>query len=116
MPDFLKALDNVGSMTEYGIKNDPNQAYIAGVTMGSYLSELGFNLDFAPDVDVQGIKVDSVFYRRTFSDDPVIVASMADAVAKGLKSKGIVTVYKHFRDTDLLPVILIRDMPSRIRL
>ena len=92
----MYGVDNVGSMTEYGIKNDPNQAYIAGVTMGSYLSELGFNLDFAPDVDVQGVKVDSVFYRRTFSDDPVIVASMADAVAKGLKSKGIVTVYKHF--------------------
>lgn len=90
------AVSNVGSMTEIGKDDDAIKAYNAGVTMGEYLSELGFNLDFAPVADVQGTEIGSVLYRRTFSGDPEVVADLADAVSDGLQSKGIVSVYKHF--------------------
>lgn len=90
------AITNVGSMTEIGKYGDAGQAYDVGATMGEYLSELGFNLDFAPVVDVQGTEIGSVLYRRTFSGDPEVVADLADALSSGLQSKGVVSVYKHF--------------------
>lgn len=90
------AVNNVGSMTDIGKDNDYDKAFNAGVEMGTYLSELGFNLDFAPVADVQGIVLNSVLYRRTFSDDPKVVADLTRAVSEGLNSKGIISVYKHF--------------------
>ena len=89
-------VDNVGSMTDIGAKGDVDYAYVAGASMGAYLSELGFNLDFAPVADVQGDVYNSVLYRRTFSADPECVSGMANALAKGLQSKGVMSVYKHF--------------------
>ena len=64
--------------------------------MGAYLSELGFNLDFAPVADVKAAGFNSMFSERSFSEDPEVVSSMANALSKGLESKGIISVYKHF--------------------
>ena len=36
-----------------GVSGDTNNAYTAGTTVGSYLAELGFNLDFAPAADLK---------------------------------------------------------------
>ena len=89
-------VENVGSMTDIGKENDYDNALEAGAMMGEYLSNLGFNLDFAPVVDVKESTPGSVLYRRTFSDDPYVVSDMADAVSKGLNSSGVLCVYKHF--------------------
>ena len=89
-------VENVGSMTEIGKKCDYDTAYKAGEDIGEYLSELGFNLDFAPVADVADDTYNSVLYQRTFSDDPEVVSSLANAVSKGLNSKGVISVYKHF--------------------
>ncbi len=89
-------VENVGSMTDIGKENDYDNALEAGAMMGEYLSNLGFNLDFAPVVDVKESTPGSVLYRRTFSDDPYVVSDMADAVSKGLNSSGVLSVYKHF--------------------
>jgi len=35
-----------------GATGDTNNAYLAGTTVGTYLAELGFNLDFAPSADL----------------------------------------------------------------
>ena len=89
-------VDNVGDMWKVGEINDPDNAYIIGNTIGSYLSELGFNLDFSPDADVMGEKYNYVIGKRAFSTDPDIVSDMTLAVSKGLNAKGVVSVYKHF--------------------
>lgn len=92
----LFRVDNVGSMTNIGKENNYEQAFNTGAFIGDYLSGLGFNLDFAPVVDTIGTPHNTVLYDRTFSDDPYIVSDMADAFAKGLNSKGVISVYKHF--------------------
>lgn len=89
-------IDNVGSMSDIGKDNNYEQTFNAGACIGEYLSELGFNLDFAPVVDTIGTPLNTVLFNRTFSDDPYIVSDMADAFSKGLNSKGVISVYKHF--------------------
>lgn len=90
------AQDNVGDMSEIGQLGDVGKAYTAGVTIGSYLSELGFNLDFAPVADVSTYAYGAVIGKRAFSDDPKVVADMSAELSRGLESQGIISVYKHF--------------------
>ena len=42
---------NVGDMADIGSTQDSFYAYQAGITLGSYLHQYGFNLDFAPVAD-----------------------------------------------------------------
>ncbi|WP_408071790.1 glycoside hydrolase family 3 protein [Butyrivibrio sp. JL13D10] len=64
--------------------------------IGSYLADLGFNTDFAPDADVFTNADNTVIGDRSFSSDPDEVARMARTYANGLKNAGILTTYKHF--------------------
>ena len=43
---------NVGNMSDIGAAGDAQKAYDAGVTIGTYLKQLGFNVDYAPVADV----------------------------------------------------------------
>lgn len=86
----------IGNMSEIGKTGDPNAAYEVGVQIGSYLSELGFNLDFAPVADVLSNPDNTVVKKRSFGENPANVSAMALAVANGLHSQGILSVYKHF--------------------
>lgn len=88
-------ITNVGNMSDIGATGDTQNAYQAGVTIGTYLSDLGFNLDFAPVADVLTVS-DSVIGNRSFGTDSELVASMALSELQGLESMGIQGVMKHF--------------------
>ncbi|MDR0804088.1 MAG: hypothetical protein LBO08_03315 [Rickettsiales bacterium] len=66
--------------------------------LGQNLRGLGFNIDFAPvvDVDVNPASPAIGFYGRSFSANPDIVADYGLAFANGLSAAGIVPVLKHF--------------------
>lgn len=85
----------VYDMNYYGNLNDWNTAFSVGETIGSYLAEYGFNLDFAPVADVN-ISPCNELGSRIFSTDPQIVADMSGAVADGLQSQGVCATLKHF--------------------
>lgn len=87
---------NVGNMADIGALGDVQQARQAGETIGTYLSELGFNLDFAPDADVLTNPENTVVKKRSFGSDPQVVSDMSLAVAQGLAQHQIHSVYKHF--------------------
>jgi beta-N-acetylhexosaminidase len=87
---------NVGNMADIGASGDVQQARQAGETIGTYLSELGFNLDFAPDADVLTNPENTVVKKRSFGSDPQVVSDMSLAVAQGLAQHQIHSVYKHF--------------------
>lgn len=87
---------NVGNMADIGASGDVRQARQAGETIGTYLSELGFNLDFAPDADVLTNPENTVVKKRSFGSDPQVVSDMSLAVAQGLAQHQIHSVYKHF--------------------
>ena len=88
-------LTDVGNMSDIGATGDAQNAYQAGVTIGTYLSDLGFNLDFAPVADVLTVS-DSVIRNRSFGTDSELVASMALSELQGLESMGVKGVVKHF--------------------
>ncbi len=88
-------ITNIDNMSDIGATGDTQNAYQAGVTIGTYLSDLGFNLDFAPVADVLTVS-DSVIGNRSFGTDSELVASMALSELQGLESMGIQGVMKHF--------------------
>ena len=83
-------------MADIGARNRPEEAYQKGEFIGGYLSELGFNVDFAPVADVLSNPENTVVKKRSFGSDPKLVTAMTAAFAEGLQSKGILGSYKHF--------------------
>lgn len=83
-------------MSVIGARGDTDEARKAGRTIGTYLSDLGFNVDFAPVADVLTNQENQVVRRRAFGSEPGLVAAMAAAVAGGLQEQGVCAVYKHF--------------------
>lgn len=68
------------------------EAYQMGKTHGKFLNELGFNLNFAPVVDLN----DTIWHYRTFNGTPEEVAEKAIYYIKGLKEEGIISTIKHY--------------------
>ncbi len=90
------SLGRIDDMSVIGAGDDPEAAYLVGSQIGSFLYELGFNMDNAPVADVLSNEANTVIGRRSFVSDCKTVSSMAIAELNGLKSEGIVGVYKHF--------------------
>ena len=64
--------------------------------IGKELKVLGFNLDFAPDADVNSNPNNPIIGVRSFSDDPSIAAEHTGAFVKGLHASGVCAALKHF--------------------
>lgn len=78
-------------------------ATLAGSVMGEELAALGFNVDFAPVVDINSNPDNPVIGLRSFSDEAVTVGKYGIALMEGLQSQGITATFKHFPghgDTD----------------
>lgn len=89
-------LPPIGNMSDIGASGNADEAYQIGLEMGSYLSELGFNVDFAPVADVLSNPDNEVVRYRSFGEDPALVADMSAAVLQGLREKGVLSTFKHF--------------------
>lgn len=87
--------DNVGSMADIGAAGDTSAAREAGGNIASYLSNLGFNLDFAPVADVVTVE-GSVVEGRSFGSNAGEVGAMAAAAVEGLQGGGVSACLKHF--------------------
>jgi beta-N-acetylhexosaminidase len=57
---------------------------------------LGFNINFAPVLDLGGGNEDNGLRGRTFGNDPGTVSRLAGAYLDGLQKKGVVGCGKHF--------------------
>lgn len=84
----------VDDMAAVGAGGDASQAAEAGTTIGSYLSEIGFNVDFAPVADVAG--EGSALGNRSFGSDPQIVGEMVASAVGGIEGTGVSACLKHF--------------------
>lgn len=83
------------SASEIGYTNDPAYATAQGLQTGKDMRALGFNADFAPDVDVEVVHGPDQS-TRTFGSTPEGVTKMAGAYLTGMQQAGIVTCLKHF--------------------
>ncbi len=77
-------------------KAGQEKAYACGATIGAYLSELGFNVDFAPDSDINTNPANTVIGSRAFGSDELTVSKMVVAFLNGLNDEGIMGTVKHF--------------------
>ena len=78
-----------------GATGDENNAYNAGVAIGTALSGLGFNLDFAPVADIASVE-DSVMAKRAYGADAQTASPFVAAMLKGLQEQGVTGCLKHF--------------------
>jgi len=87
--------DNVGKAADIGASGDPQNAKDAGVTVGTYLAEYGFNLNFAPVADVN-VAEDSYIGNRSYGSDAGQIGAMVAAAVEGTQSTGVSACLKHF--------------------
>ena len=64
--------------------------------MGQELKAVGFNLDYAPCVDVLMNSDNEVIGDRSLSSDPEVVAKLASAMVRGYIKAEVLTCAKHF--------------------
>ncbi len=79
-----------------GELDNPDFSYRAGEILGEELTEFGFNMNFAPVLDVNSNPDNPVIGDRSFGDNPEIVSELGIQTMKGIQSKQIIPVIKHF--------------------
>lgn len=108
-----------------GATRDPDLAYAAGYYTGLEARALGTHQVFAPVADVNNNPHNPIINVRSFGEDPVLVAEMAAAFARGVRDAGAIATAKHFPGhgdtaTDShadLPVLTVdRDRLERLEL
>lgn len=89
------AIANVGNMCDIGAAGDPDQARAVTQHIGDYLTNLGFNVDFAPDADIAS-NPDGEMGLRAFGTTADAVAPMVSAAVQGFEDADILCAAKHF--------------------
>ncbi len=89
-------LEEADSAADMGATGDANNAYNTYKEIGTYLTEYGFNLNFAPVADVLTDPDNDAIGERSFGSDPVIVSSMVSSSVTALEEVGVTACMKHF--------------------
>lgn len=85
----------VDSAQKIGQTGDSNNAYVAGSTIGGYLANLGFDLNFAPVADIANVD-NSVMTARSYGSDAATVAPFVTSMMLGLQEQEVTACLKHF--------------------
>lgn len=78
-----------------GASGDTNNAYTAGTTVGTYLAELGFNLDLAPSADLSVVDGNAAG-SSSYGSDADTVASFVAYMQAGLQEQKVTSCIGHF--------------------
>ncbi|MGV3722980.1 MAG: beta-N-acetylhexosaminidase, partial [Actinomycetota bacterium] len=79
-----------------GLLDDPELTRKVARSIGEQLAAVGFDVDFAPSVDVNNNPLNPIIGVRSFGDDPALVARHGVAAVAGFREAGILPVIKHF--------------------
>jgi beta-N-acetylhexosaminidase len=71
-------------------------AFDTAARMARELKAVGFNIDFAPVLDVNTRGPEGVMRSRSFGDDPARVADLGAAFIRGLQENRVMACAKHF--------------------
>jgi len=89
-------LKNFPTNQRIGDINQSSLSFAVGQLLGEQLKAFGFNLDFAPVLDINSNPNNPIIGDRSFSNDPDIVSKLGIETMKGLESKQVIPVVKHF--------------------
>lgn len=90
-------------MRRIGETGDLALAAAVGRQLGRELAACGFNVDYAPVIDVDTNPANPIIGDRSFSRDPAEVARFAGALLQAMQAEGVIGCGKHFPghgDTD----------------
>ncbi|MCX0355266.1 beta-N-acetylhexosaminidase [Clostridium perfringens] len=90
--EFIKLPKN----SYIGEIDNPKFSYDIGKSIGKELSSLGYNMDFAPVMDINSNPKNPVIGARSFGNNEKIVSELGIETMKGLQSENIIPVIKHF--------------------
>ena len=93
MPKDIKRLP---TNTYIGSLNNKDLSYNVGEILGEQLSYFGFNMNFAPVLDINSNPNNPVIGDRSFGNNKDTVAILGTSTMKGIQSKNIISVVKHF--------------------
>ncbi len=109
LPLFISVDEEGGSVTRMprdikrlptnkyiGSLNNKDLSYKVGEILGEQLSYFGFNMNFAPVLDINSNPNNPVIGDRSFGNNKDIVAGLGTSTMKGIQSKNIISVVKHF--------------------
>ena len=82
-----------------------------GKTIGAICRAVGFNVDFAPTLDLAFAPSLHVMTSRVVSDNPVETTAYARAFLKGLTDSGVLGCGKHFPGLGEVPLDTHKDLP-----
>lgn len=110
VPDEFLKLPSSGYIGKF---DDENLSYNIGSIISKELKSLGFNMDFAPVLDIDSNPNNTVIGERAFGNNADIVSKLGIKTMEGLRDGGIIPIVKHFPghgDTDIdshygLPIV-----------
>ncbi len=83
-------------MRDFGRRGDVELITRVGQLLAFEVRALGFDVDFAPVLDVDTNPANPVIGDRSFARDPQVVARLGVALALGLEAGGVASCGKHF--------------------
>lgn len=89
-------LIDIPSNMEIGEINKPSFSFEMGSVLGKLVSAYGFNVNFAPVLDVNSNPNNPVIGDRSFGNNPKIVSKLGVQTMKGIQSEKIIPTIKHF--------------------
>jgi len=93
MPDEFKEFP---SNRIIGQINSKEFSYKIGSIIAEEIKAFGFNMDFAPVLDINSNPKNPVIGDRAFGSEEEIVSDLGIETMKGIQSGGIISVVKHF--------------------
>jgi beta-N-acetylhexosaminidase len=79
-----------------GTRNDADAAEMMGKLLAREVLSAGFNMNFAPVLDINSNPDNPVIGDRSFGNSAELVSALGIAEMKGMESEGVVPVVKHF--------------------
>ncbi|PRR79138.1 beta-N-acetylhexosaminidase [Clostridium vincentii] len=93
MPAEVK---NLPSSKKIGKVNNEKFSYEIGNILGEEIKAFGFNMDFAPVLDINSNPKNSVIGDRAFGTNAEVVSKLGIQTMKGIQTAGVIPVVKHF--------------------
>ena len=92
----LPGLIDLPTNEEIGKQQNENSSYNIGSLLGRELNAFGFNMNFAPVLDVNSNRKNPVIGDRSFGGDAETVSKLGIQTMKGIQSENVIAVVKHF--------------------
>lgn len=91
-----KIYRNLPTAAKLGNSNDNELSFEYGKNLGIKASSLGFNINFAPVLDINSNPNNPVIGNRSYGNEPELVSDVGIEVMNGIKSQNIIAIPKHF--------------------